>query len=111
MNPWPDLRPILINILWAIVGAVATRAYMPERQTKDLDILVHADDGEEAIRYLTTAGYPVLDLPYLMAMKGTSARTQDMADVSRMLGLATEDELERVRQVIKQYAPDKASRF
>ena len=45
MNPWPDLRPILHGIPWAIVGAVATRAYMPERATKDLDILVRRDDG------------------------------------------------------------------
>ena len=30
MNPWPDLRPILKEFEWAIVGGVATRAYMPE---------------------------------------------------------------------------------
>ena len=47
MNPWPDLRPILEGIPWAIVGAVATRAYMPERATKVLDILVRAPDGDE----------------------------------------------------------------
>ncbi len=59
MNPWPDLRPILKEIQWAIVGGVATRAYMPERTTKDLDIVVHAKDGEEAIRKLKQAGYRV----------------------------------------------------
>ena len=41
MNSWPDLRPILNGIKWVIVGGVATRVYMPERMTKDLDILVH----------------------------------------------------------------------
>jgi len=46
MNPWPDLRPILAGISWAITGAVATRAYMPERMTQDLDILVHRADCE-----------------------------------------------------------------
>ena len=40
MNPWPDLRPILKGIDWAIVDGVATRAYMPERMTKDLWILL-----------------------------------------------------------------------
>ena len=40
MNPWPDLRLILQGIDWVIVGGVATRAYMPERMTRDLDILV-----------------------------------------------------------------------
>src|SRR5262245_18737226 len=49
MQLWPDLRPILAGLDWAIVGAVATRAYMPERATKDLDILVSQQDSEAAI--------------------------------------------------------------
>lgn len=57
MNPWPDLRPILTGLDWAIVGAVATRAYMPERATKDLDILVSQQDGEAAIQKLEATGY------------------------------------------------------
>ena len=28
---WPDLTSVLIDIPWAVVGGVATRAYMPER--------------------------------------------------------------------------------
>src|SRR6266545_2643435 len=57
MNPWPDLRPILQGIDWVIIGGVATRAYMPERMTKDLDILVHRDDGDAVIAKLKKAGY------------------------------------------------------
>jgi hypothetical protein len=60
MNPWPDLRPILKGIDWAIIGGVATRAYMPERMTKDLDILVHEKDGERAIEKLKAAGYRIV---------------------------------------------------
>lgn len=150
MNPWPDLRPILQGIPWIIVGGVATRAYMPERATKDLDILVRQRDGDEVrerleaagYRYVThlavpgflarspdgvdldvilgdypwldealaspqqdSANYPVLDLPYLVMMKIISVRVQDVADVSRMLGLASEEELTRVRQVVARYAP------
>ena len=60
MNPWPDLRPILEGFDWAIVGGVATRAYMPERMTKDLDILVHQRDGEAVIKRLEGAGYRVI---------------------------------------------------
>ena len=151
MNPWPDLRPILQGIPWAITGAVATRAYMPERATKDLDILVRREDGEEVRKRLEAAGYkaitplavpgflfrspegvevdvifgdspwidealahpredpagyPVLDLPYLVLMKLESSRAQDTADVARMLGLASDEELERVREVIARYAPE-----
>jgi hypothetical protein len=60
MNPWPDLRPILKGIDWVIVGGVATRAYMPERMTKDLDIVVHQSDGEVVIKRLERAGYRVI---------------------------------------------------
>jgi hypothetical protein len=153
MNPWPDLRPILGDIPWVIVGGVATRAYMPERATKDLDILVRSRDSDEVIERLEEAGYrrisplavpdfllrspegtdldvifgdydwldealghqgrdpagyPVLDLPYLILMKIASSRLQDTADISRMLGLASQDEVTRVREAIARYAPDEA---
>jgi hypothetical protein len=48
MNPWPDLQPILQGIPWVILGGVATRAYMPERATKDLDILIRLQDGSKS---------------------------------------------------------------
>jgi len=151
MKIWPDLRPILTDIAWVIVGAVATRAYMPERETKDLDILVHIDDGEEAVECLKLAGYqvvsklgvpgyllrspegievdiifgnypwleeglaqpnrdvvglPVLDLPYLVLMKSLSPPGWNIGEVITMLGLATNEELARVRKTVKRYAPD-----
>lgn len=151
MNPWPDLRPILKGIEWAIVGGVATRAYMPERMTKDLDIIVHERDGEAIIKRLEQAGYriashlavpgvlmlspdgieldvlfgnypwlrealdqpgqdpagyPVLKLPYITLMKMGAQRAQDWADVSRMLGWASDADLDEVRAVVKQYAAE-----
>src|SRR5262245_10553881 len=57
---WPDLRGILKNISWVIIGDVATRAYMAERMTKDMDVLVHERDGEEALLRLKQAGYTVV---------------------------------------------------
>ena len=153
MNSWPDLRPILHLIPWAVVGGVATRAYMPERATKDLHILVRAVDGA-AVRqqmeaagchYLSSlampgfvmqsregveidvilgeypwldealanpridpSGYPVLDLPYLVLMKLIVSRVQDVADLTRMLGLASEEELAGVRAAVTHYAPDES---
>ncbi len=159
MNRWPDLRPILGDIPWAVVGAVATRAYMPERMTKDLDILVRRRDGDKVWERLRAAGYrylsplavpcddvlsgflarspdgvevdvllgdypwleealahprrdpaglPVLDLPYLVIMKLAASRVQDMADLARMLGLASDEDLARVRAAVAHYAPDAA---
>ena len=153
MITWPDLRPVLRDIPWAVVGDVATRAYMPERVTKDMDILVRHDDGDEVWERLEAAGYkfitplavpgflvrslegievdvilgdypwleealahlrqdpagfPVLDLPYLVVMKLDASRVQDTADLSRMMGLASDEELERVRTVVARHAPDAA---
>jgi hypothetical protein len=151
MNPWPDLRPILQGINWAIIGGVATRAYMPERMTKDLDILVHRDDGDAVITKLKKAGYrmaaqlavpgylmlspegvevdvlfgthpwlkkalahpakdpagyPVIGLSYLILLKMAAQRAQDWADVSRILGWASDADLNEVRAVVKEYTPE-----
>jgi hypothetical protein len=148
---WPDLRKILTGIKWAVVGGVATRAYMPERATLDIDILINPSDDKKARQKLKKAkfvfvqelsvggstwkmpdgtmidiisflvdwfseafeelqtdpqGLPVLSLPYLVLMKLQSGRTQDLADITRMLGLANEEECNKVRNVIKKYQPD-----
>lgn len=149
MNPWPDLRPVLTGIDWVIVGTVATRAYMPERMTKALDILIREVDGDNVIErlkgagytiesklalpgyalrspegvevdvlfsnasWLSTAlkqprydaaGYPVLSLPYLVLMKLTATRTQDWADLSLMLGIASDEALNAVRSVVARHS-------
>jgi len=150
MNPWPDLRPVLEGLPWAIAGGVATRAYMPERMTQDLDILLHRRDCQEvwkrfreagyavadvldapcfvarspefeidvicaafpwleealAAPRVDPAGYPVLDLPYLILMKLMANRGVDIGDMTRMLGLASEEELARVRAAAQQFSPE-----
>jgi len=151
MNPWPDLRPILKGIAWVIVGGVATRAYMPERMTKDLDILVHQNDKDVVLSRLQkagyqmlerlaipgyslrspegvevdvlfgndawlrdalnqpmhdAAGYPVISLPYLILLKMGAQRTRDWADVSRMLGLASDADLDKVRAAVARFTPN-----
>ena len=150
MISWPDLRPVLEGIPWAITGAVATRAYMPERLTSDLYILVRRQDEGLVKERLAAAGYalgsplaiggflarspkgteidvilgdhgwldealarvredgagfPVLALPYLVLAKLAASRAQDIGDLSRMLGLASDEELARVREVVACYAP------
>ena len=48
-------------------------------------------------------GLPIIDLPYLILMKLSASRTQDLADVSRMLGLADENTLTKIKSVVKAY--------
>ncbi len=149
---WTDLTPILAPIRWAVVGAAATRLYMPERVTRDLDVAIQAEDAHSARKKLADAGFvhrgdlsiggstwqapdgqwidvieahevwwrdaltaaqsnrdaqglPILPLPYLVLMKFQSGRVQDVADVTRMLGLADSAALTTTRALFKQYAP------
>lgn len=59
VNPWPDLRGVLKDIPWVIADDVATRAYMPERATQDLDVLIRQEDEKAVLDRLQAAGYKV----------------------------------------------------
>ena len=149
-----DLRKILATVPWAVAGGVATRAYMAERATLDLDILIHTRDSATVRTRLEQAGFqfqqpllipgstwkssdgrmldvleideawvdealqsvgkdpqglPVLKLPFLVLMKLLSSRTQDLADVTRMVGGAAEADLEHVRSMVRAYLPESSS--
>ena len=54
---WPDLSEALRGIPWAVCGAVATRRYMPERATADLDIMIEASDAAAAKERLAASGF------------------------------------------------------
>jgi hypothetical protein len=58
-------------------------------------------------------GQPVISLPYLVLMKLAASRTTDISDISRMLGQASDVELDEVRKTIPQsgrYANEKYDR-
>lgn len=152
---WRDLGEILEPLPWAVVGAVATRLYMPERGTADLDIMVGSDDIGEVETRLMEAGWqrtgdlavggsswvfgegppldvlvcdetwcvealteaqanrdahglPIVPLPYLVLLKLRSGRVVDMADLTRMLGLADDKALGRVRDIVRALTPEDA---
>lgn len=50
-------------------------------------------------------GLPILPLPYLVLMKLHAGRPQDLADIARMLGQASDELLDRVRSLFARYAP------
>ena len=83
MNPWPDLRPILGGIRWVVVGGVATRAYMPERLTKDMDILVSLRDGETVRQRLESAGYTTVSS---LAVPGYLMRSPEGIELDVIFG-------------------------
>ena len=54
--PVSDLRAVIKRTPFVVVGGVATRLYMPERMTVDLDILVLAEDAPALYEELDKAG-------------------------------------------------------
>jgi hypothetical protein len=153
MQPIPDLQRILAPVPWVLVGGLALRAYMPERMTLDVDILVHERDAKatrvallNAGYYVTgqlsiggfsvqsgdpaappidvltradpwldtalahpvadPAGYPVLGRLYLILLKLQAGRTQDLADVQRLLAGVPLPERGSIRQLVLRSSPD-----
>jgi len=151
--PVANIQSIIQKTPFVVVGGIATRLYMPERMTLDLDILVKAEDKFKVYRELDLAGsqrigelsisgsqwnlpdgtlldvlefsekwvsdavsspnynpngLPIIALPYLVLMKLQASRSQDLADVSRMLGGTQESDLQEVRKVVRVYLPDAA---
>jgi len=153
MQPLPNLLPLLDNVRWVVVGGLALRAYMPERMTLDVEILVHDRDasvvraafvaagyrvvGQLSIGDFTvqmpdseampldvltradpwlddalaqpvyeSAGYPVLSRPYLVLIKLQAGRTQDLADVQRLLGQTPSTERTAIRTLVETFSPE-----
>lgn len=153
MQPIPDLNQILGSIRWVLVGGLALRAYIPERMTLDVDILIHERDSlraREALEragYVVTgllsiggfsvqlggsdsppidvltrvdawldqalgspvldpAGYPVLGRPYLILLKLQAGRTQDLADIQRLLARTSVAERVMIRQLVAHEAAE-----
>jgi len=159
-----DFRPsgrwtgdaLLENIPHAVVGGVATRMYMPERTTANIDLLVEPENFDRAVAQFVKLGYsrkpqplefsdtrlgligqrlvsarpvdvlsssqpwvhdaiasvrlenntlPIVDLPYLVALKLDASRSIDQGDLSRMLGFASDADLDRVRAVVRRLLP------
>jgi hypothetical protein len=147
---------LLKDIPYAVVGGVATRMYMPERTTADIDVLVEPENFDRAIAQFVETGYtlrkqalefadtrlgligqrvvadrpvdvlsstqswihdavasvrwenetlPIVDLPYLVALKLDASRSVDQGDLSRMLGFASPEDLDRVRSIVRRLLP------
>ncbi len=60
---FPDLAPALGSIEWAVTGAAAARLNMPKRATRDLDVVIRAEDGPRAQERLRSAGVSYLGEP------------------------------------------------
>lgn len=75
---WPDLSDVFAELPWAVVGAVATRLYMPERMTRDLDVAIYAGDSIAAHQKLMAADWVQTGQLHI---GGTSWRAIDGAEL------------------------------
>ena len=82
---------------------------MPDGRSLDL-VAFDAPWTEAAIRTSVRGkdGLPYIALPYLVLMKLGAGRTQDLADISRMLGGADAGGLAESRQIVGRYRPQDA---
>ncbi len=71
---FPDLSEALGDIPYALVGAAATRACMPERATSGLDVAIARGDGHDARMRLREAG---LTYHGELAIGGSAWRNQE----------------------------------
>jgi len=56
----PDMTRLLGDIPYVLIGGLATRLYMPERMTLDVDVLIHAEDHDLAGQALQGHGAVLL---------------------------------------------------
>lgn len=150
MDWWKGAELALAGIPHAVIGGVAAAAYMPGRQTDDIDFAVAVEDRSRAEAALQAGGWqrlrdldivdgsawrdfqgneldliliagswvasalaeaqsnvvaamPTMSLPYLTLLKLRAGRLTDMADVSRMLGLASADVRTQTRVIVQRH--------
>lgn len=75
-----------------------------------LDVLeLHDPWAEEALEAAQgnrdEAGFPILPMSYLILMKFEAGRLQSLADIARMLGQATPEQFQVVRDLFQRYRP------
>lgn len=74
-----------------------------------LDVLSSREPWvKEALAYPNrdASGTPIVALPYLVLLKLDASRTQDLSDISRMLGAADDAALAEVRTAVGRHLPD-----
>lgn len=111
-NDAPEVRHRLRQAGFRYVGELAIPGsswVSPEGMSVDV-LELNAPWAEPALQAAQEnrdrAGFPILPLPYLILMKFEAGRLQDLADIARMLGMASSDQVDAVREVFRRYHPE-----
>lgn len=80
---------------------------LPDRTILDV-LVLERPWVEEAVENPVLDGHdnlPVIALPFLVLLKLESSRTQDLADIARMMGQADQETINQVRGTVRRYRP------
>lgn len=105
-------REAFIGAGYEIVGDSSIGGFTAREDTPDampVDVISRSDAWLEdalASPRFDDAGYPVLARPYLTLLKLQAGRTQDLADVLRLLASTPPDERASTRRLVATHVPD-----
>ncbi len=88
-----------MNASYRLIGQLRIGGFSVQGADPDappIDLLTHADP----------AGAPVFGRPYLILLKLQAGRTQDLADVQRLLAHVPRSERDSMRQLVRRFQPD-----
>jgi len=94
------------------IGGFTAREVAPD--TMPVDVIIRDDPWLEetlANPHRDVAGHPILPRPYLTLLKLQAGRTQDLADVLRLLAATPPDERASTRRLVATHAPDLAEDY
>lgn len=110
-------REAFVAAGYEIVGELSIGGFTAQQDEPDampVDVITRGDpwlEGALADPHLDAAGYPVLGRPYLTLLKLQAGRTQDLADVQRLLAATPPAERASTRRLVEAYAPDLADDY
>lgn len=110
-------REAFIEAGYEIVGEPGIEEFTARVDTSDampVDVIVRDDHwltDALADPHRDTAGYPVLSRPHLTLLKLQAGRTQDLADVLRLLAATPPDERAATRRLVAAHAPERTEDY
>jgi hypothetical protein len=104
-------REAFLDAGYEIVGELSIGGFTAREAPDEMpvDVITRSDPWLEDVLadpYLDNDGYPVLPRPYLTLLKLQAGRTQDLADVQRLLAATPLVERVSTRRLVEAYAPD-----
>lgn len=105
-------REAFVDAGYEVVGELSIGGFAVQEASSEampVDVIVRDDPWlEDALAepHADAAGYPVLPRPYLTLLKLRAGRTQDLADVQRLLAGTPQVERISTRSLVAAFAPD-----